>query len=63
MFNTFSIKNYFVSRRISQIKSGKTRRKVDLVAIGRNIKYMINDKTKVRAVECIFGISDTTFRK
>jgi len=31
---------------MSQIKSGKTRRKVDLVAKGRTIMYVINNKTK-----------------
>jgi hypothetical protein len=34
----FRVKNYFVARRMPRSKSGKTRRKVDLAAMGEAIK-------------------------
>jgi hypothetical protein len=59
MFSTFSITISFISREKPPRKAGKTRKKVDSVAIGRATKHVINNKTKVRIVTHNFGILKT----
>jgi hypothetical protein len=56
MFNTFSMKNYFVSRRMSQGKSDKIRWEIDSVVIGQAMKNVIDQETKLRVGTHTFGI-------